>query len=568
MIVKRPVSASLARAFFYIVLLSILSTGIALLTLASSLRDAEAINIAGSLRMQSYRLGYDLQRQSQQLHDHRQLFQQALHSPVLNNLNAWYVPQAVKTRYAHLHANWLEMNKRLNEGDIDWYQENINNYVNQIDLFVLALQHYAERKMMLVVAISLAGGIGIFTLVFFTLRRIRHQVVQPLNHLVMASQRMEQGQFDSLPLDTSLPNELGLLAKTFTQMSSELQKLYLSLEASVAEKTRDLHEAKRRLEVLYQCSQALNTSQIDVHCFRLILQIVREHDAACWLELTVGDNWRISEGHKNGELPLQIIPVTMQDTVYGELQWQSENASAFAPLMNSVSTMLGRGLYFNQAQKHFQQLLLMEERATIARELHDSLAQVLSYLRIQLTLLKRSISQDNDTAQSIMADFSRALNDAYQQLRELLTTFRLTLQQADLPSALREMLDTLQNQTSAKLSLDCRLPTLALDAQMQVHLLQIIREAVVNAIKHANASEIAVSCVTAPDGNHTVFIRDNGIGIGDPTEPEGHYGLNIMRERAERLGGTLSFSQPSGGGTLVSISFRSVEDEQNHPSGA
>ena len=563
MIVKRPVSASLARAFFYIVLLSILSTGIALLTLASSLRDAEAINIAGSLRMQSYRLGYDLQRQSQQLHDHRQLFQQALHSPVLNNLNAWYVPQAVKTRYAHLHANWLEMNKRLNEGDIDWYQENINNYVNQIDLFVLALQHYAERKMMLVVAISLAGGIGIFTLVFFTLRRIRHQVVQPLNHLVMASQRMEQGQFDSLPLDTSLPNELGLLAKTFTQMSSELQKLYLSLEASVAEKTRDLHEAKRRLEVLYQCSQALNTSQIDVHCFRLILQIVREHDAACWLELTVGDNWRISEGHKNGELPLQIIPVTMQDTVYGELQWQSENASAFAPLMNSVSTMLGRGLYFNQAQKHFQQLLLMEERATIARELHDSLAQVLSYLRIQLTLLKRSIPQDNDTAQSIMADFSRALNDAYQQLRELLTTFRLTLQQADLPSALREMLDTLQNQTSAKLSLDCRLPTLALDAQMQVHLLQIIREAVVNAIKHANASEIAVSCVTAPDGNHTVFIRDNGIGIGDPTEPEGHYGLNIMRERAERLGGTLTFSQPSGGGTLVSISFRSAEGEES-----
>lgn len=54
-IVKRPVSASLA-GLFYIVLLSILSTGIALLTLASSLRDAEAINIAGSLRMQSYRL--------------------------------------------------------------------------------------------------------------------------------------------------------------------------------------------------------------------------------------------------------------------------------------------------------------------------------------------------------------------------------------------------------------------------------------------------------------------------------------------------------------------------------
>lgn len=94
-IVKRPVSTSLAPPF-YIVLLSILSTGIALLTLASSLRDAEAINIAGSLRMQSYRPGYDLQSGSPQLNAHRQLFQQALHSPVLTNLNVWYVPEAVK----------------------------------------------------------------------------------------------------------------------------------------------------------------------------------------------------------------------------------------------------------------------------------------------------------------------------------------------------------------------------------------------------------------------------------------------------------------------------------------
>ncbi|ENZ4285008.1 TPA: nitrate/nitrite two-component system sensor histidine kinase NarQ [Citrobacter farmeri] len=563
MIVKRPVSASLARAFFYIVLLSILSTGVALLTLASSLRDAEAINVAGSLRMQSYRLGYDLQSHSPQLNAHRQLFQQALNSSALDNLNAWYVPQAVKGRYAQLHANWLEMNRRLIDGDLQWYQNNINAYVDKIDLFVLALQHYAERKVMLVVGISLAGGFGIFTLVFFTLRRIRHQVVRPLNQLVMASQRIEHGQFDSLPLDTHLPNELGLLAKTFNQMSSELHKLYRSLEAKVEEKTHDLHEAKRRLEVLYQCSQALNTSQIDVHCFRHILQIVRDNEAAQFLELTVGENWRISEGEKQADLPMQILPVTMQETVYGELHWQSQHVASAIPLLNSVSTMLGRGLYFNHAQKHFQQLLLMEERATIARELHDSLAQVLSYLRIQLTLLKRAIPEDNAPAQAIMDDFSRALNDAYRQLRELLTTFRLTLQQADLPSALHEMLEALQGQTTAKLTLDCRLPTLALDAQMQVHLLQIIREAVLNAMKHANASEIAVSCVTAPDGNHTVYIRDNGVGIGEPSEPAGHYGLNIMRERAERLGGTLSFSQPSGGGTLVSISFRSTETEED-----
>ncbi|MTH45897.1 nitrate/nitrite two-component system sensor histidine kinase NarQ [Intestinirhabdus alba] len=563
MIVKRPVSTSLARAFFYIVLLSVLSTGIALLTLASSLRDAEAINVAGSLRMQSYRLGYDLQSGSPQLNAHRQLFQQTLRAAALDNLNAWYGPEAVKSRYAQLQANWPEMNARLAAGDLQWYQANINRYVDQIDLFVLALQHYAERKVMLVVAISLAGGIGIFTLVFFTLRRIRQQVVRPLNQLVLASQRIEHGQFDSPPLDTGLPNELGLLAQNFNQMAGELHKLYRSLETSVKEKTRDLHEANRRLQVLYQCSQALNTSQIDVHCFRHILQIVRRHEAAHYLELIVGENWRISEGERSDTLPVQILPVTMQDTVYGELHWQSQNAAGATPLASSISTMLGRGLYFNQAQKHFQQLLLVEERATIARELHDSLAQMLSYLRIQVVLLKRVVADENATAQTILADFTVALNDAWRQLRELLTTFRLTLQQTDLPSALREMLDSLQSQTSAKLTLDCRLSSLELDAQMQVHLLQIVREAVLNAIKHAEAREIAVSCVTSPDGDHTVHIHDNGIGIGEPNEPVGHYGLNIMRERAERLGGTLTFSQPLGGGTLVSVSFRSATNSEN-----
>jgi two-component system nitrate/nitrite sensor histidine kinase NarQ len=53
-----------------------------------------------------------------------------------------------------------------------------------------------------------------------------------------------------------------------------------------------------------------------------------------------------------------------------------------------------------------------------------------------------------------------------------------------------------------------------------------------------------------------VAVRDNGIGIGEANEPPGHYGLNIMRERAERLGGPLRFSQPKNGGTEVTVTFR------------
>lgn len=155
-------------------------------------------------------------------------------------------------------------------------------------------------------------------------------------------------------------------------MSAELHTLYRSLEHSVAEKTQHLNEAHQQLEMLFKCSQALNTGQIDSHCFRHILQIVHEYTQMNYLELRTSDDWRLSEGIESNGSPVQTLPVLMQDTLYGELRWQSETGHVPLPLMESVATMLGRGLYFNQAQKHYQQLLLMEERATIARELHDS----------------------------------------------------------------------------------------------------------------------------------------------------------------------------------------------------
>ena len=146
------------------------------------------------------------------------------------------------------------------------------------------------------------------------------------------------------------------------------------------------------------------------------MQIVHEYTQINYLALRTSDDWQLFEGSEAEGAKLHSLPVLMQDTLYGELRWQSETGGVSLPLMKSVATMLGRGLYFNQAQKHYQQLLLMEERATIARELHDSLAQVLSYLRIQLALLKRTVPDENAQAQTIITDFSRELNNAAHHL--------------------------------------------------------------------------------------------------------------------------------------------------------
>ena len=201
------------------------------------------------------------------------------------------------------------------------------------------------------------------------------------------------------------------------------------------------------------------------------------------------------------------------------------------------------------------QFLLMEERATIARELHDSLAQALSFLRIQLTLLKRTLADSTPDAQEIIADFDRALADAYRQLRELLTTFRLNIQEADLNTALNQLLAPLKVLTAARIQLHCRLSSQALNAQQQVHALQIVREAVLNAIKHADARAIVIRCEVTAEGDNRISIADDGCGIASLNEPEGHYGLTIMSERAARLGGTLRIQRGEPDGTEVRLTF-------------
>lgn len=558
MLVKRSVTGSLAKALFCIVIFSVLSTGLALTTVAGSLRDAEAVNIAGSLRMQSYRLAYDLARQSAGMDQHLQQYQQSLQAPALQNLDRFYVPADVREKYLSLQQTWQRLAQQIRTGQSADYQANVAGYVNQIDHFVLALQRYSELKLAIVATISVVGYIAIIGLVLFCIRFMRRQVVAPLKHLVDASQRVQQRDFHHPQLDVALPNELGVLSQAFTAMSDDLAKLYQSLELKVQEKTQRLQQANKTLEVLYNCSQALSVRQIGKQSFEQILQIVRQSEQLHCIRLNVADSlseWRLTSGTPSPTQAWQRLTIVQDGKPQGELSWQHQDQPPHPHLMQSVANMLSRGVYFNRAQKQHMQFLLMEERATIARELHDSLAQALSFLRIQLTLLKRTLAGGSPQAQEIINDFDRALADAYRQLRELLTTFRLNIQEADLNAALHQLLAPLKVLTGARIQLHCRLSSQALDAQQQVHALQIVREAVLNAIKHADAREIAIRCEVTASGDNAISIVDDGCGIASLNEPEGHYGLTIMSERAARLGGTLLIQRGESRGTEVRLTF-------------
>ncbi|WP_351125107.1 histidine kinase, partial [Shewanella sp. T24-MNA-CIBAN-0130] len=112
--------------------------------------------------------------------------------------------------------------------------------------------------------------------------------------------------------------------------------------------------------------------------------------------------------------------------------------------------MLTRSITIHNATEQRQQLALLEERAVIARELHDSIGQLLSFLKIQVSLLRKSLAHScrSPEVEGQLTEINEGVSTAYVQLRELLSTFRLTIKEPNLSQAIEVMLDQLRHQTN------------------------------------------------------------------------------------------------------------------------
>ena len=557
---KQSVSTKIAHYLFAVIVFAGIITTFALGIIASSRSDAERINISGSLRFQTYRMWYGLKQEPEQLERYLREYRRSLHAPALSQIDEQFMaPQDLKRAYHDLIATWAQMEKITLQGNEQAYREQLLNYVGQVDRFVHSLQEFAERKLIITTVVILVAMLLIIAMVGYVIGYTRKKVVDPLRQLTRASVQVQMRQFKHIPLDTERADELGNLAKAFTQMSSELYKLYAHLEDKINEKTQRLTQTNRTLSMLYHCSQSLTASDIDRPRLQFVMQNVMatEHLNAFELEIFGAEDWNIALGDSAKHLTWQEVPLGEENNRLGMLRWQAGLPCPDPRTMENIAQLFSRSLYFNQNQRQQQQLLLMEERSIIARELHDSLAQVLSYLQIQLTLLKHTIHKDSDDTKgkslAIIQDFEQALSDGYIQLRELLATFRLTVQEANLKLALEQVIDGLRAQTDIQLCVDCSLPSQTFNAQQLVHALQIVREATLNAIKHSKGSLIEIIAHTNEEGEREILVRDDGVGIPSLDEPDGHYGLRIMEERSQQLNATLSIKNRPTGGTEVRI---------------
>lgn len=206
--------------------------------------------------------------------------------------------------------------------------------------------------------------------------------------------------------------------------------------------------------------------------------------------------------------------------------------------------------------------ILMEERQLLANEVHDSLAQNLTCMRMRATLLRDALQRDDQSrAAQCLAEVEDSLTVAHGRVRELITQFRTAMDPRGLLYALQAEIAAMDGLGGVALSFENHVPDLSLPMEQEMQVLHIVREALANIVRHAHARHGQVM-LALQDGHYRMTVTDDGVGLGGSGEggdsDHGHYGLNIMRERARHLGGIVSFESNRETGTRVLLQFPAI----------
>lgn len=239
----------------------------------------------------------------------------------------------------------------------------------------------------------------------------------------------------------------------------------------------------------------------------------------------------------------------------GAVEFSEEDEETLTRFATQAAIAIENARLHEQARE----LAIAEERGRIAREMHDSLAQVLAYVNTKAQavqqLLQRGRSED---ASAQVGQMATAAREAYADVREGILALRSSqTAERGLAQSLEEYLERWREQSGIPVELVIE-PEASSVAQLspaaEVQLLRIIQEALSNVRKHSRASRAKVE-LRRSSGKLDVAIQDNGEGF-DPVSPTRgefpHFGLYTMQERAEAVGGTLEISSELGKGTRVS----------------
>ena len=289
----------------------------------------------------------------------------------------------------------------------------------------------------------------------------------------------------------------------------------------------------------------------------LAMVLVGRRNAAPHQALDQVRQWasEIRQGNFSARLP----PTNLTDT--SEL---CDDINRLAEWLESLAADQEAQLLQQQSRlaRHSDRLLRFEDRSAIANELHDSLAQSLASLKMQVRVLDDTLRQDNEVAiWKEMENIQAGLDEANIELRELITYFRLPVDGNGVVSAIEKAVSRFRLTSSIEAVLQNHWPAVNLPVEYERQVLRIVQEGLANVRKHSGADMVRILLNQAHDARR-VLIEDDGIGMSLTSgEIDNHFGLSIMQERAGSIGATLQLESEPGDGTRIILTLPIMQDK-------
>ncbi len=208
-----------------------------------------------------------------------------------------------------------------------------------------------------------------------------------------------------------------------------------------------------------------------------------------------------------------------------------------------------------QAEAKLQEAAAAQERQRLARELHDSVSQTLFSATMVAQTLPLLWDKGETLVKENLGELARLTRGALAEMRTLLNELRpQAIETADLAELLTQLLDAARGRTKAQCTLSLNGHG-ALPTEVQVVVYRVAQEALNNTTKHARARHVEITVLYTAD-SLTMSIRDDGRGFQQEQSSSAHFGLGIMRERAEEVGAQLRIESQPGRGTQVIFDWR------------
>ena len=193
------------------------------------------------------------------------------------------------------------------------------------------------------------------------------------------------------------------------------------------------------------------------------------------------------------------------------------------------------------------------ERKSIAREVHDELGQLLSTLRLNISMIRTRFGKHHSELTAMVQNMTELVDRAIHGVRNVSENLRPAVLEIGLFPSIKWLCDNFTEHSGTPCTLDSPDPCVELDEARAVVIFRIVQESLTNVMRHAHARSVRIVISTC-DGNLCVEVNDDGSGfdMNDSKQKE-TYGLFGMGERARACGGDLDIASTPGKGTVISV---------------